>query len=162
MERGDPWSDFWGFQDWTDRQRQQRQGRWPSMGRWTPQLDVVEGENDYRIRLSIPGVRPDDVQVTVEQNVVTVSGELRHDEPEQGSRYLHQEHDAGRFSRSVSLPAGVDAERASARFADGVLTITLPKQEAARRRTIPIQGAGQAGQPGQIVQGEARGAPPTS
>lgn len=142
MERGDPWSDFWGFQDWNDRQRQQRQGRWPSMGRWTPQLDVVEGENDYRIRLSIPGVRPDDVQVTVEQNVVTVSGELRHDEPEQGSRYLHQEHSGGHFTRSIALPGMVDPDQTQAQFEHGVLTISLPKHAATRPRRISVQTSG--------------------
>lgn len=142
MERWDPWNDFWGMSDWFDRQRQNRWGRWPTMGRWTPQLDVLEGDNDYRIRLSIPGVKPEDVQVTVEQNVVTVSGELRQEEQQQGIRYLHQEHGTGHFTRSIALPSAVDADRTQAQFEHGVLTITLPKHEAARPRRISVQATG--------------------
>jgi HSP20 family protein len=141
MERWDPWNDFWGMSDWFDRQRQSRGGRWPAMGRWTPQLDVLEGENDYRIRLSIPGVRPEDVQVTVEQNVVTVSGELRQQE-QQGVRYLHQEHGSGHFTRSIALPGMVDADQTQAQFEHGILTITLPKHEATRPRRISVQTQG--------------------
>lgn len=142
MERWDPWNDFWGAQDWFERQRQGRQGRWPSMGRWTPQLDVVEGDGDFRIRLSIPGVKPEDVQVTVEQNVVTVSGELRQEEQQQGTRYLHQEHGSGHFTRSIALPGMVDADKTNAQFEHGVLTITLPKHEATRPRRINVQTTG--------------------
>ena len=161
MDRWDPFRDLREMQQAMDRLW--RAGA-PSeeAGAWAPRLDVIEAPQEYRVRLALPGVKPEDVQIHAEQTMLTVSGEVRPEAPPSGGRYLHQEHDAGRFSRSVSLPAGVDAERASARFADGVLTITLPKQEAARRRTIPIQGAGRAGEPGQIVQGEARGAPPTS
>lgn len=142
MERWDPWSDFWGMPDWSERQRQNRQGRWPSMGRWTPQLDVLESENEYRIRLSIPGVAPEDVQVTVEQNVVAVSGELRQQQPEQGSRYLHQEHTAGHFTRSIALPGMVDPDQTHAHFEHGVLTISLPKHAATRPRRIDVHATG--------------------
>jgi HSP20 family protein len=143
MERQDPLSEYRAIQEWLERQhRQVVQGRVPSIGRWTPQLDVLEGENDYRIQLALPGVRPDDVQITVEQAVVTVSGELPQQVPESGTRYLHQERVGGHFTRSIALPGMVDADRTSAHYEHGIMTITLPKHAATRPRRIAVQTTG--------------------
>ncbi len=164
MERGDSWGDFRNVQEWLERQqRPGLQGRVPSIGRWTPPLDVLEGEDDYRILLALPGVRPDDVQITVEQNVVTVSGELRPRDVESGSRYLHQEQVGGHFTRSIALPGMVDADQTKADYEYGILTITLPKHAAARPRRITVQTKG--GAPpveGQTVGGGSATTPPSS
>lgn len=143
MDRENPWADVGALQEWLERQqRQARQGRWPAMGRWTPQLDVLEGDDAYSIRLAVPGVRPEDVQITVEQNVVTVSGELRQPEPEGGARYLHQEQGGGHFTRSIALPGMVDPDQTRATFEHGIVTIVLPKHAATRPRRIAVQATG--------------------
>lgn len=144
MDRSDPLSEFRTIQEWLERQqRQALQGGVPSIGRWTPRLDVLEGENDYRIQLALPGVRPEDVQITVEQSVVTVSGELHQQIPESGARYLHQEQVGGHFTRSIALPGMVDADQTSAHYEHGIMTITLPKHAATRPRRITVQTTGE-------------------
>lgn len=160
MDRENPWAEVGALQEWFERQqRQARQGRWPAMGRWTPQLDVLEGDDAYSIRLAVPGVRPDDVQITVEQNVVTVSGELRQQEPEGGARYLHQEREGGHFTRSIALPGMVDPDQTRATFEHGVVTIALPKHAATRPRRIAVQATG-GGQTAAAPAADAGGAQP--
>ena len=162
MERADPLSEYRNIQEWMERQqRQGLLGRVPSIGRWTPQLDVLEGENDYRIQLALPGVRPADVQITVEQSVVTVSGELHQSAPDSGTRYLHQEQVGGHFTRSIALPGMVDADQTSAHYEHGIMTITLPKHAATRPRRITVQtGGDKPPVEGQSVGSEPAAPPP--
>jgi HSP20 family protein len=142
IDRWDPFRDLLSMRDAMDRfWREGYPATAASSGTWAPRMDVLEEPDQYRIRLSIPGVKPEDVQIQAEQNMLTVSGELRPESAPSGGRFLHQEHVAGSFSRSISLPGGIDTEQASAQFEHGVLTITLPKSEAARPRRIQIQTA---------------------
>ena len=107
-----------------------------------PETDVVETEKEIRVVTEMPGLRRDDIEIDVENNVLTIRGEKREQrtEGEQGKYHL-AERRYGTFSRSFVLPRDVDAENIGASFQDGVLTVTVPKSERARRRRIEIGGA---------------------
>jgi HSP20 family protein len=129
---------------------------WPSTGAMTPQMEVTEDGDQYHVRLAVPGVKPEDVRIQLEQNVLTISGELRQDPTHEGRRTLHQERAYGTFARSIALPGTIDADKVTAQFEHGVLTIALPKHAAARPRQIKIQSGGGSG--GQVIQGQAAAA----
>ncbi len=112
----------------------------PSLPAWTPAIDVRETENEVLVGAELPGLTKADVAITVENGVLSLSGEKK-EEFEVGSaesgRYV-LERRYGRFQRNFSLPRGVDADTVKAEFSDGVLTITLPKVAAAKPRQIKI------------------------
>lgn len=109
----------------------------------TPTADVLENENEIRVMVELPGMQAGDIELDLENNVLTISGE-KHEEREQGEKgtWHLSERRYGRFSRSFVLPRDVDQENIHARFQDGVLRVTVPKSEKARRRRIEIQGNG--------------------
>jgi len=102
-------------------------------------LDVTEAEDDFVVRASLPGIKPEDVQTTVLGDTLTIRGEGQVEE-EDGHNWLLRERRCGSFQRSVSMGTPIDADRASARFEDGVLTLTLPKSEQARPKQIKLGG----------------------
>jgi HSP20 family protein len=104
-------------------------------------LDVSENENEFVIRASLPGVKPDDVQITVHGDTLTISGESKADEEKKGERWHLRERRFGGFQRSLSLATPVSSEKAQATFEHGVLTLILPKSEQAKPRQIKIGGA---------------------
>jgi HSP20 family protein len=109
-------------------------------GSWQPPMDVVETAEAVLCLLELPSMRRDDVSITLEDNVLTVSGEkrLRRDGNQEGELRLHERR-YGRFQRSLTLPRYVDGSQVRASFEDGLLAITLPKVEQARARQIPIE-----------------------
>ena len=112
-----------------------------------PDTDVIERENEIQVVCELPGMNPNEVELSLENNVLTISGE-KHEERQQGGEgdtFHLSERRWGRFSRSFVLPREVDAEQISALFENGVLTVTIPKSEKARRRRIDIK-AGNGGQ----------------
>jgi HSP20 family protein len=104
-----------------------------------PALDLYEDANDVVVKASVPGVKPEDIKVTVEGNVLRIEGESKAEEHVEKRNYVFRERRSGRFVRSVSLPAGVDADKAKAEFEHGVLTLTIPKKEEARTKTIQVR-----------------------
>ena len=109
-----------------------------------PLADVVEAENEIRVVVEMPGVQPDALNVDIENNVLTISGE-KHEERTEGderSTWHLSERRYGHFSRSFVLPRGVDAEGIRAGFENGVLTVSIPKSEQARRRRIEVHQDG--------------------
>src|SRR5579883_1944764 len=105
-------------------------------------VDIRETDGDYRIEASLPGVKPQDVRVSVDRNVVMIEGERKEShERREGERVTYSEHRQGHFARAFSLASPVDADKAQAEFHDGILCLTLPKSEAARPRQIPISGS---------------------
>jgi HSP20 family protein len=114
-------------------------------------LDIAENENEFVVKASLPGVRPDDVELTILGDTVTIRGESKVDEEKTGARWHLRERRFGTFQRSISLATPVDTEKAVAQFEHGVLTLTLPKAEAARPRQIRIGG-------GSGAQGQGAGA----
>ena len=106
-------------------------------------VDLSENEDEYVVEASLPGIKPEDVRISVQNNVLTIEGE-RHDERErkEGERSVYQEHHYGKFSRSFGFNSPIDAEHARAQFEHGVLRLTVPKSEAAKPKQIPIGGSG--------------------
>jgi HSP20 family protein len=110
-------------------------------------VDVHEQGDDYVVSAPIPGVNPDDVDITVRGDMLRIRGE-RHEQSQQGGenkRYLIREQRFGSFERVIQLPSSVKADGAKADFKNGVLTITLPKSEESKERRIPVQGGQQTG-----------------
>lgn len=106
-----------------------------------PETDVIETEREIRVVTEMPGLRRENIELDVENNVLTIRGEKREQrtEGEQGRWHL-AERRYGTFTRSFVLPRDVDADEIQAAFQDGVLTVTVPKSEKARRRRIEIGG----------------------
>jgi HSP20 family protein len=106
-------------------------------------IDVQEQGDTLVVKASLPGVKPDDVDVQIQQNVLLITGQHQAEQERPQGRYLLAERHTGRFSRAITLPVPVNADACEATFADGVLTLTLPKAEQARTKQIPIRGAQQ-------------------
>jgi len=112
----------------------------PFEGRW-PRMDVQDRESDVLVRAELPGVTKDDLDISVSEGSVTIKASSRREkeEGEAEGEYYRREIASGAFARTVALPADVDADKARARFADGVLELTLPKREAAQRKRIQVE-----------------------
>ncbi|MFN8557386.1 MAG: Hsp20/alpha crystallin family protein [Dehalococcoidia bacterium] len=115
-------------------------------------LDVVERDDALEVSAALPGVKPEDINLSIERNVLTISGESHSESEEKGGRFHHRERRHGRFSRSIMLPMEVDPDACQADFEHGVLTIRLPKAEQARSRRIEVRG-GESGRP--MIEGQA-------
>ena len=112
-----------------------------------PASDVVETENEIRVTVEMPGIRPEDLSVDLENNVLTIRGEKQEErkEGEEGSTWHLSERRYGSFSRSFVLPRDVDQEGIRADFENGILKVVVPKAEKSRRRRIDVR-PGQGGQ----------------
>lgn len=120
-------------------------GRWPSSyGSSTLALDMYETENDFVLTAALPGVKPEDVDITITGGTLTIKGEMNVERKEEKGNYLVQERHYGAFQRTITLPAAVNANQAQAKFKDGVLTLTMPKAEEARPKSIKIRTEGGA------------------
>lgn len=104
-----------------------------------PATDVVEHENDFAITIELPGMDASDIDVSMSNNVLTVTGEKKEEREEKKKGYYLSERSFGSFRRSFQVPDGVDAAKIDANFDKGVLTLTLPKTEAARRPAQKIE-----------------------
>jgi HSP20 family protein len=103
-------------------------------------VDVAERNGAYTVTAELPGVRKEEIQVTIEGAQVTLAAEVKREhEASQEERLLHSERVFGKLSRSFTLPQEVDEAKAEAKFRDGVLELTLPKKSATQRKPIPIQ-----------------------
>ena len=106
---------------------------------WATPLDVVADGDDFVVRASLPGVAPGNIQVSIEDNVLTIRGETAsHFENAEGN-YLMRERRSGSFHRALRLPDTVDQDKAEPRYEHGVLTITLPKAEAKKTKQFEVQ-----------------------
>jgi HSP20 family protein len=124
--------------------------------RWVPAMDLVEGDDQFLLRADLPGLSEDDINIEFRDNTLTISGERKaeHEQRERGWYRLERQY--GRFSRSLSLPEGVDADAVAARFEHGVLEVRIPKPEARKPRRISI-GGGNGSKPA-TVEGTASSA----
>jgi HSP20 family protein len=116
-----------------------------------PRLDVAEDENEITLRVELPGVKPEDIQIDVTGDVLTLRGEKSCQKDEKGRDFHYCETEYGTFSRTVQLPVSVDPDRVDAAYRDGILTITLTKRPDARPKRIPVRGADPAAGSGQPV-----------
>ncbi len=117
-------------------QAQERGGQTPS---WLPPCDVFEDEKAVKIVAEIPGVKAEDVKISLENNLLTLRGEKKQQAEEKSERVHRYERSYGVFERTFSLPTTVDPEKIDAQYSNGVLTVTIPKAERARPREIPVK-----------------------
>jgi len=109
------------------------------VGRGLLQMDVTEDEQNYYVHALLPGADPNTLNVSVQDNMVTIRGETKPWWHQEGQRWLCQEIGHGRFERQFTLAAPVDADRAEARYRDGIVEIKLPKAETVRTKTIKVR-----------------------
>ena len=165
MERWEPLRDMMSLRDAMERLIQESFLRpagsiLPAMRGAMP-LDVVERGDAFEIRASLPGIKPEDVQITVQGDVLTIRGattsEQEHKDDGDDENWILRERRSGSFYRSLTLPAPLDADRATARFEQGVLVLEIPKAETAKARQIPVSGA-QKSQQSTMQSGQQRSA----
>jgi HSP20 family protein len=112
---------------------------WLQPASWDVSMDVVENDDEYQVKASLPGINPDDLEITYNNNVLTIKGEVKEEKEEEQSRYHLRERRYGSFSRSVFLPSLVNADDISAAYEAGVLTLHLPKVEEAKPHRIQVK-----------------------
>jgi HSP20 family protein len=108
--------------------------------RWVPAMDLVETDEHFVLRADLPGMTEGDVNVELEDNLLTVSGERRAEHEEKREGFYRLERAFGEFSRTLTLPKGIDAESVTAGFDNGVLEVRIPKPEQRKPRKISISG----------------------
>jgi HSP20 family protein len=107
-------------------------------GEWAPSLDIAETDAEVVVTVELPGVKQEDVEVTITNDVLTLKGEKKEEKEIKKENYHRVERSHGSFHRSVSLPTGVQGEKAKASYKDGVLKVAVPKVEAAKPKQIKI------------------------
>jgi HSP20 family protein len=121
--------------------------------RWVPAMDLVEADDHFVLKADLPGLAEGDVAIEVRDNALTISGERKAEHEKRERGWYRVERSFGRFSRSLTLPEGVDADAISANFDRGVLEVTIPKPEQRKPRRIQI-----GGQAGNASNGNGNGA----
>src|SRR5437867_757258 len=110
-----------------------------AVAEWAPLVDIVEDDNEYLIKAELPEVKKEDVKVTVQDDVLTISGERMFEKEEKDRKYHRMERAYGSFARSFTLPEDADGEKVAAEFKDGVLKVHLPKSEQAKPKSIEVK-----------------------
>jgi HSP20 family protein len=119
------------------------QGGSPAQSRrWLPAMDLVERGDEFVLRADLPGVPENEVNIELEDNVLTISGERKSEHEERTDGYYRLERASGSFSRSLTLPDGVDPEKVQASFDNGVLEVRIPKPEQRKPRKVTISAGG--------------------
>ncbi len=106
---------------------------------WAPQTDLVETDEDFQLRLDVPGMSKEDIDINLQNGTLTVSGERTSERTDEGEDYVRVERAFGTFHRTFTLPDAVDHESIEATYEDGVLSVNVPKTEESTRRQIEIQ-----------------------
>lgn len=106
---------------------------------WAPSVDISETEGEYQIKAELPGLKKEDVKVTLEDGILTIQGERAREKEEKGKKYHRVERSYGSFVRSFTLPDLVDENSVKAEFKDGVLNLHLPKSEKAKPKAIEVK-----------------------
>ena len=122
--------------------------------RWVPAMDLVEAQDHFVLKADLPGLGEDDVSIEIQDNMLTISGERRSEQEQTERGWYRVERSFGRFSRSLTLPEGVNAEGISAAFDKGVLEVRIPKPEERKPRRVQIK-AGEGKKEQAAVEGTA-------
>ena len=112
---------------------------WPTFGEWAPKLDVADTKDALVVKAEVPGIDPKEIEVTLQDQVLTIKGEKKEEKEEKDERHYRAERSYGAFARTIRLPLPVEAGKVSASFKHGVLTVKLPKGAAAKGTAIPIK-----------------------
>jgi HSP20 family protein len=106
---------------------------------WAPALDLYEDKDNLVLTAEVPGLKKEDIEISLHDNVITISGERKNEKRYEGSETSRSERFFGRFTRTLALPKTVDAKQVKASYKDGILSVTLPKAEEAKPRQIAIK-----------------------
>jgi HSP20 family protein len=116
----------------------------PALRRWVPAMDLVETDDEFVLRADLPGLSENDVNIELDDNVLTISGERKSEHEERKEGYYRVERSSGSFQRSLTLPEGVSADAIRAQFDKGVLEVRVPKPEERKPRKVAISVGGEA------------------
>ncbi|MBI3418398.1 MAG: Hsp20/alpha crystallin family protein [Verrucomicrobia bacterium] len=108
---------------------------------WAPSVDIIEDDKEWLVKTDLPEVKKEDVKVTVENGVLTITGERKFEKEEKDKKYHRMERSYGNFLRSFALPDAADGAKVSAEFKDGVLKVHLPKCEQAKPKAVEVKVA---------------------
>jgi HSP20 family protein len=144
ITRWNPFRELAAMQNAMDRMFDDAwRGEWPVSGRWagldSPALDIHENDKAYTVVAPLPGINADQINVRLQNGVLTISGEIESPKVEDDSKVVVQERYYGKFSRSVTLPQSVDSDKVEATYENGVLTLNLPKVPEAQPKQIAIK-----------------------
>ncbi|KAA3664867.1 MAG: Hsp20/alpha crystallin family protein [Chloroflexi bacterium] len=106
---------------------------------WGIAIDVAENDNAYILKATVPGINADELEITLENKVLTLKGEIKKDEDFENSQYHVRERRHGEFSRSIRFPVDVDSEAVTASYENGILTLSVPKAEAVKPKRIEVK-----------------------
>lgn len=112
-----------------------------TVAEWSPLVDITEDEKEYLIKAELPEIKKEDVKLTVQDDVITISGERKYEKEEKGKKYHRVERAYGSFVRSFTLPEDADGTKVSAEYKDGILKVHLPKSEKAKPKSIEVKVA---------------------
>ena len=115
---------------------------WPELGQGETAVDVYQTANDVVVKATLPGVKPDEVDISITGDTLTIKGEHKEEKEVKQEDYFHKERRYGTFSRSLLIPVQVNADKAEAVFENGVLTLTLPKVEEVKPKQIKVKAKG--------------------
>jgi len=110
-----------------------------TVAEWSPLVDITEDDKEYLIKADLPEVKKEDVKLTVQDDVMNISGERKYEKEEKGKKYHRIERAYGSFMRSFTLPEDADGSKVSAEYKDGVLNVHLPKSEKAKPKSIEVK-----------------------
>lgn len=142
LTRWDPFREMMIVRNARDRRFDRNLAVAPSSWRsfnWSVALDVVENDEEFIVRASLPGINPDDLEITFSDNKLTIKGEVTEEEELEEARYHLRERRYGSFSRSIKLPSGIEADKIEAHYESGVLNLHLPKVEEVKPKKISIK-----------------------
>ena len=105
---------------------------------WAPALDVHEDKDSFSVRLELPGMKREDIEVSLQDGSLIISGERKEEQVNEETTVHHQERYYGKFSRALTLPTAVAGDKVKAQYRDGILTVTLPKAEEAKPKAINV------------------------
>ena len=106
---------------------------------WMPAVDIAEHDDEYLVKVELPGVNKDEVKLTLENNILTIRGEKKQEKETKRENYHRVERSYGSFQRSFTLPAAVKSDKIDASYKDGILTVSLPKAEEAKPKQIEVK-----------------------
>ena len=108
---------------------------------WSIALDVAETEEAYLVKATVPGINPDEMEITLEDGVLSLTGEIKQDEEVEEAKYHVRERRYGSFSRSIRFPMAVNGDAVEATYTNGVLSLNIPKAEAAKPKRIVVNAS---------------------
>jgi HSP20 family protein len=138
LTRWDPFAELAALRTRFDLDRMFDEFTNGDQGTWTPAIDVVRDNGNLVVRAEIPGIKPEEVKIEVHDDILTVSGEHQERKEQKDGDYVRRERRYGAFSRSMALPAGVEAKKIKASTRDGIVEVTIPLPKDAKRETVTI------------------------